>query len=375
MAGRPTLEELLALMVPQTLHAESRGRDFDVRGRPITSPAGAKYAMQVMPTTMTDPGFGVRPANPSDPADVNRAGRDYLGAMLKRYNLDPAKAWAAYNGGPGRVDRALVKGDGWLGQMPGETRAYVAQNLAALNGRPPQSASPAQPSNPLPSPAMTDSPLASLSASADPTSTSAPPQQSPLDILTGLMGQRDQLDQERAQMRQQQLDAATAALQQQRKGLTPSDLFRLSAALAAPQRSRGFGGMMANVMPVLADVTQGHEQAGLARKNALRQLQMQYMGGTLDDKSGSLDKRLEIARAMGAAQPDKPRQTWSENLGRFISADARQPVGRVVNNGLQGIKFSDGTEEYADTDGTVAVYDAAGRKIATRRGNSTNAAP
>ena len=123
MAGRPTLEELLAPMVPQTLHAESRGRDFDVRGRPITSPAGAKYAMQVMPTTMTDPGFGVRPANPSDPADVNRAGRDYLGAMLKRYNLDPAKAWAAYNGGPGRVDRALVKGDGWLGQMPGETCA------------------------------------------------------------------------------------------------------------------------------------------------------------------------------------------------------------------------------------------------------------
>lgn len=371
MAGEPSIDELLALMVPQTLHAESRGRDFDAQGRPITSSAGAKYAMQVMPSTMTDPGFGVRPANPSNPADVNRAGRDYLGAMLKRYNLDPAKAWAAYNGGPGRVDRALTKGDGWLGQMPSETRAYVAQNLAALNGRSPQSAP--QPTNPLPSPAMTDSPLASLSTDTAPIGASAQP--TAMDALTKILSGYQQLDTDRATMRQQQLDAATASLQQQRKGLSSTDLFRLSAALAAPQKYKGFGGFMNNVAPALAEIGSEHDAANKARQTALAQLRQQYMGGTLDDRGKGLGSQLDVARAMASAQPDKPRQTWSENLGRFISADARQPVGRVVNNGLQGIKFSDGTEEYSDTDGTVAVYDAAGRKIATRRGNSTNAAP
>lgn len=363
-------------MVPQTLHAESRGRDFRPDGRPVTSSAGARYAMQVMPGTGGDPGFGVRPAsNPNDPAEVNRVGRDYLGAMLKRYDLDPAKAWAAYNGGPGRVDRALSKGDSWLSQMPGETRAYVANNLAALNGRAPQAGQTAQPTNPMPSPAMNDSPLASLSASTDPVPGGG--QSSPLDILTQLMGQRDDIDQQRAQLRQQQLDTATASLQQQRRGLSPSDLFRLSAALAAPQRSRGFGGMMGNVMPVLADVTQAHEQAGLARKNAMRQLQMTYLGGTLDDKSAGLDKRLELAKAMASAQPDKPRQTWSESSQRFVSPDQRQAIGRVVANGLNGVKFSDGSTEIVDpVTGEVGVYDAAMRLISTRNaGGSTNGAP
>lgn len=373
MAGDPSIDDLLALMVPQTLHAESRGRDFGSDGRPVTSPAGARYAMQVMPTTMTDPGFGVRPANPGDPADVNRAGRDYLGAMLKRYDMDPAKAWAAYNGGPGRVDRALTKGDNWLGQMPSETRAYVAQNLAALNGRSPQSTASAQPANPLPSPAMTDSPLASLSASTDQGAT--PPPTSPLDVLTKVLSGYQQLDSDRAAMRQQQLNAATASLQQQRKGLSSTDLFRLSAALAAPQRYKGFGGFMANVAPAMAEIGTEHDAANKARQTALMQLRQQYMGGTIDDRSKGLGSQLDVAKAMTSAQPDKARQTWSEGLGRFVSPDARQPIGQVVNNGMRGVKYSDGTEEYADTDGTVVTYDAAGRKIATRRGNSTNAAP
>lgn len=117
-----------------TAYAESRNRDF-VNGRPITSPAGARFAMQVMPSTARDPGFGLRPANPTDAADMNRLGREYRATMERRYGGDYAKMWGAYNAGPGRID-ALVQrhGDNWLRYAPRETQNYVRQNMRALRG-------------------------------------------------------------------------------------------------------------------------------------------------------------------------------------------------------------------------------------------------
>lgn len=128
----------LARMTAITLHAESGGRDY-TNGRLTTSSAGAQAAMQTMPGTQRDPGFGVAPARDDSVAEMNRVGRDYLAAMVKRYGGDPAKAWAAYNGGPGRVDAAVSgHGAGWLGAMPAETQFYVHHNLAMLGGgRPP----------------------------------------------------------------------------------------------------------------------------------------------------------------------------------------------------------------------------------------------
>jgi soluble lytic murein transglycosylase len=89
--------------------------------------------MQVMPSTARDPGFGLRPANPNDPRDMNRLGREYRAAMEKRYDGDPAKMWGAYNAGPGRLD-SLVRqyGSGWLDRAPRETQAYVRRNMRAL---------------------------------------------------------------------------------------------------------------------------------------------------------------------------------------------------------------------------------------------------
>ena len=53
---------------------------------------------------------------------------------MNRYNNDPAKAWAAYNAGPGTVDKAIKNnGDNWLSAMPQETKSYVAKNVTALN--------------------------------------------------------------------------------------------------------------------------------------------------------------------------------------------------------------------------------------------------
>lgn len=112
---------------------ESGNRDY-VNGAPVTSSKGAKYAQQVMPATAKDPGFGIKPAKDDSPEEYNRVGREYLGAMLKRYNGDVQKALAAYNAGPDKVDSALAaeknpKGDAkpWLVRLPEETQKYVAK--------------------------------------------------------------------------------------------------------------------------------------------------------------------------------------------------------------------------------------------------------
>lgn len=105
------------------------------------SPAGAKGIMQVLDGTNKDPGFGVRPAQDDSPQERARVGRDYLAAMIKHYNGDNAKAWAAYNWGPGHVDKLLggVGTDGmtkdgkfWLAATPVETQRYVTANMKAL---------------------------------------------------------------------------------------------------------------------------------------------------------------------------------------------------------------------------------------------------
>jgi len=133
---------VLARMAPITAFTESRGRETDPKtGKRITSSAGAQGVMQVMPGTQRDPGFGVRKSN-GTPEDDARVGRDYLAAMMKRYGNDPAKAWAAYNWGPGNLDDAMKKHGGDFSAVltdpatPGETKAYVRGNMAALGGRP-----------------------------------------------------------------------------------------------------------------------------------------------------------------------------------------------------------------------------------------------
>lgn len=133
-------------MVNITLQAESGGKRYGPDGKLLTSPAGARGEMQVMPGTSRNPGFGVKPAKDDSPEELARVGRDFLQAMLKHYDGDPAKAWAAYNAGPGRLDEAMMRakasrtpGASWLTFMPNETQAYVAANVKALEngmGRP-----------------------------------------------------------------------------------------------------------------------------------------------------------------------------------------------------------------------------------------------
>lgn len=135
VAQAENIGAVLPRMTTITAQNESRNRDRGSDGRVVTSPKGAQGRMQVMPGTQTDPGFGIRASN-GTLEDTARVGREYLAKMMERYNNDPAKAWAAYNWGPGNLDEALKKhGADWLAHAPAETRAYVVTNLAALGGR------------------------------------------------------------------------------------------------------------------------------------------------------------------------------------------------------------------------------------------------
>lgn len=85
------------------------------------SPVGAQGLLQLMPTTAR--GLGV--TNPFDPEQSWSAGRRYLGQLLQKYH-DQMKALAAYNWGPGNLDKDVsAHGDNWRSFLPTETSDYL----------------------------------------------------------------------------------------------------------------------------------------------------------------------------------------------------------------------------------------------------------
>jgi soluble lytic murein transglycosylase-like protein len=121
-AHRHRLEPSLVLAV---MHVESRFYNFAV------SPVGAIGLMQVMPDTGAELAARigidwVGPQSLFDPTTNVRLGVAYLRQLQDRYGSIPT-ALAAYNWGPGRIDRRLRQGTALPDQYPGLVLEAYAQ--------------------------------------------------------------------------------------------------------------------------------------------------------------------------------------------------------------------------------------------------------
>lgn len=81
----------------------------------VVSKAGAMGLMQLMPGTAKD----MQVKNPFDPKQNIEGGTKYLAWLSKQFDGDENKILAAYNWGPGNVQRG--------GNMPSETRNYLVK--------------------------------------------------------------------------------------------------------------------------------------------------------------------------------------------------------------------------------------------------------
>jgi soluble lytic murein transglycosylase-like protein len=108
--------DLPAKLIRSVTRAESNFRADAV------SPAGAQGLMQLMPPTARELGV-------TDPFDVEQnidGGARYLRQMLDRFDGDLKVALAAYNAGPGTVQR-------YHGEVPyRETRNYVRKVITGM---------------------------------------------------------------------------------------------------------------------------------------------------------------------------------------------------------------------------------------------------
>lgn len=306
MADALSLDDLLAAMEPITRHSESRNRDYLPNGAPVRSPVGALYAMQTMPRTAADPGYGVKPARNNTPAEFNRVGHDYLGAMMRRYG-DPTTAWAAYNWGPGHVDRAKAQfGENWLAHAPSGVRSYARGNAQKLGSRSTVSIMDRDPS-PLAAAApqsayQDDQPSEGGLAAAD-----------WAKQVQGALDENSQIQKDASAQRRAMYERGLALLQQDPSRDRGQFFSMLSRAFLSPTSAPGFTGVLQNLSAGMGEYRASQHEAEINRAKALAQLNQQYGDDTIADRRAGVQTRLsalkELKPASGAEYSATPTGT------------------------------------------------------------------
>ena len=128
---------------------------------------------------------------------------------------------------------------------------------------------------------------------------------------------------------------AEAKIKARRYGPSRTEqLFQLASAIGKPTLSRGFGEIMGNIAPALADATKANREAEMARQDALDALKRQYL---LEGRQGELAKIAAEQKVLGTAAP-------------LIAASMKPKVRRTGFNPLTG------RLEYMDTGEPVQQY-------------------
>jgi hypothetical protein len=125
------------------LGAESSTGQYK-NGNTVISPKGAVGAAQVMPGTgpeaaaLAGEEWSLDRLH-NDEGYNKRLGEAYLNKLLQDYGGDERKAAAAYNAGPGGLQRAMARaeteGGTWEDYVPDETKGYIAKIFRAAGGR------------------------------------------------------------------------------------------------------------------------------------------------------------------------------------------------------------------------------------------------
>lgn len=153
--------------------------------------------------------------------------------------------------------------------------------------------------------------------------------------------------------RRKLFEQGRASLEKERLGPSRAEqLFALAAAFSEPQRYKGFGGMMANVMPVMAQMTGATRKADQQRSEALRELERTYL-----DEEQSLSRgersaqRQYLTSMLSATKPRaRPRPLVNPISGEFVDPETMEviPVGRGASATSRTIG---GTTYYKGSDG------------------------
>ena len=131
IAEHAALQGVRAELVRAVIQAESGFNPMALSSR------GAMGLMQLMPATAADLGV----LNPFNPIDNIRGGTKYLRQLLDRYDNNETLAIAAYNAGPGSVDKYGLRVPPFR-----ETQDYVKRILQSLQAKTATRAAAASPS-------------------------------------------------------------------------------------------------------------------------------------------------------------------------------------------------------------------------------------
>lgn len=161
--------------------------------------------------------------------------------------------------------------------------------------------------------------------------------------------------------REKYYDKIAKALEEKRYGPSFSErMFQLSAAFAAPTSTRGFSGVMGNVMPVLAAQQKARREGEISRREALEQLEANRLTNRLG--LAKQDTQTKIALARLAKQGVGTGRTYDAARGIWVDKNNPRPTENTydIGNGRILVKWQDGFWREPLPNGGYKVFERAG---------------